>query len=117
MSSPFKVLKLNDQMMIWLQINTHHRLTDVANNNFPISMRCISLNLFAFALASATFVYQNTANVMLALRTGTVTLGTSQALGMFLSIGCNFDNVKLLHRKLQAIVDQTARGKISQDQE
>lgn len=110
----FKVLRLNELVLVWLRIYPHQLTvaTSVPSKGFfkSISVHYISLNLFAFIVASGAFVYQNLANVMDALRTGTVTFGSGQALGMFLSIGCNIDKVKLLHQKLQAIVDQAAKG-------
>lgn len=66
--------------------------------------------MIGFIAASAVFVYQNISNVVTALRTGMVTIGSTQVLGMGLSVGCKIDQVKVLHQKLQTIVDQAAEG-------
>lgn len=113
MLSSFKVLRLNERVMVWLRLYSH-QLTpaSIPSDDFfqSISMYCISLNMFAFQVASAAFVYSNTSVVVDALRTGMVTVGVGQALGMFLCVGCNIGTVKLLHQKLQAIIDQAAKG-------
>lgn len=110
MLSSFKVLKLNEQIMIWLRIYNHHSFVEMANS-FSFVMYCISLDLFAFIVSSAVFVYQNTSNIISALRATMVGMGSIQALGMFLYVVWNIDRSKLLHRKLQAFVDQAAKGK------
>lgn len=111
--SPFKVLELNELVMVWLRIYPHHLTANsIPTNDFfkSITVFYISFNLLAFIVTSAMFVYQNTSYVVIALRTGMVVVGSSQALGMFLSVCLNSDKVKMLHQKLQAIVDQAAIG-------
>lgn len=115
MSSPFKVLKLNEQFMVWLRIYPHpiSDITDADNDFFKsITTYCISFNDLAFITTSSVFVYQNASNIMVALRTTMVIIGTSQAFGMFLYVGCKIDKVKMLQIKLQEIIDKTALGKI-----
>lgn len=113
MSSSFKVLKLNELFMVWIRIYSHQHLVSIPTNDFfkSITTYYISFGMLAFITSSAVFVYQNISNVVLALRTATVLVGTCQSLGMFLSVGCKIDLVKLLHQKFQAIVDQAAKGK------
>lgn len=110
-SSPkFKVLELNERMMVRLRIYTH-QLTDPKSDFFKsITMYYISFNMIAFIATSVAFAYQNVTNIMVVLRTLMVIVGTSQAFGMFLCIGCKIVKVKMLHRKLQATVDQVAKG-------
>lgn len=111
--SPFKVLELNELVMVWLRIYPHHLTANSipTNDSFKsITVFYISFNLLAFIVTSAMFVYQNTSYVVIALRTGMVVVGSSQALGMFLSVCFNSNKVKMLHQKLQAIVDQAAIG-------
>lgn len=108
MLPPFKVLELIEQFMIWLRIFTHP-LNDSAAV-FSISMYFVSLDMLALIVTSAAYVYQNLSNIVDALRTGMVVVGLSQALGMFLCVGWNIGIVKMLHMKLQAIVDQAAKG-------
>lgn len=110
MSSPYKVLELNELVMVRLRIYTR-QLTDPKSDFFEsITMYYISFNMLAFIATSVAFVYQNVSNFMVVLRTLMVIVGTSQALGMFLYIGRKIIKVKMLHQKLQAIVDRTARG-------
>lgn len=113
-SSPFKVLRLNELLMDRLHIYSHPLLTtaSIPTNDFfrSITTYYILFHVVGFIAGSAVFAYQNASHVVLALRTGTVLVGTCQALGMFLTVGCKFDKVKVLHQKLQAIVDQTAEG-------
>lgn len=108
--STFKVLNLNELVMVRLRIYTR-RLTDTVSDFFEsISMYYIAFNMLAFIATSMAFVYQNAADIMVALRTVMVIVGTMQALGMFLCLGRNVLTVKMLHIKLQAIVDRTAKG-------
>lgn len=107
----FKVLALNELTMVRLRIFTR-RLTDPISDFFEsITVWYISFHMLAFIATSMTFAYQNVSNFfMFALRTAMVVVGTSQAFGMFLCIGCKIIKVKMLHQKLQAIVDQAAHG-------
>lgn len=114
MTPSFKVLRLNELVMLWLRIYSHRLAPDtiLADDFFKsITTYYIWFNMFAFIGTSAAFVCQNTSNIMDALRTAMVVVGSSQALGMFSSFGCKITKVKLLHQKLQAIVDQAAKGK------
>lgn len=67
--------------------------------------------MMAFNATSAVFLYQNVSDIVIALRAAMTILGTIQALGMFISVGCEIDKVKMVHQKLQSIVDQAAKGK------
>lgn len=108
--SSFKVLKLNELVMVRLRIYMRQLADPIGDFFESISMYYIAFNMLAFIATSMTFVYQNASNIMIALRTMMVVVGTSQALGMFLCIGSNVTTVKMLHIKLQTIVDQTAKG-------
>ena len=116
MSSPFKVLKSNEQFMVWFRIYTHP-LSDVSHVDHDffksITVYCVTFTEISFIVSSVVLVCLNVSdNIMVALRTAMVIAGTSQALGMFLSVGITIDKVKLLHIKLQEIIDQTAKGEI-----
>lgn len=100
--------------MIWLRVYTHPLRK--SPTNFTLSMYLISLDVFVLIVASAAYVYQNLSNIGDALRTGTVVIGVSQALGMFVCVGRSTAVVKLLHIKLQAIVDQAAKGIVNVNQ-
>lgn len=110
MSSSSKVLELNELIMVRLRIYTR-QLTDPNSDFFKsITVYYIAFNMLAFIATSVAFSYQNLTNFIVVLRTAMVIVGTSQALGMFLCIGCKIIKIKMLHQKLQAIVDQTVKG-------
>lgn len=112
--SSFKVLKLNELMMVWIRIYSKPSTVDsIPTKDFFRSTTAynISLHIVGFIATSAVFLYQNKSDAAAALPTVMVIVGTSQALGMFLCVGCKIDKVKMLHQKLQAIVDQAAAGK------
>lgn len=99
--------------MVWLHLFSHPLTADsIPSNDFfkPIATYYILFFVVGFITASAVFMYQNASNIVLALRTGTVLVGTCQALGMFLSVGCKFAKVQGIHQKLQEIVDRAAKG-------
>lgn len=111
--SSFKVLKLNEMLMVWLRIYPYPLTADsIPINDFfqSIASYYISLIMLAYNVTSGVFLYQNASDIVIALRTSLTIVGTCQSLGMFLTVGCKIDKVKLLHRKLQAIVDQAAEG-------
>lgn len=115
-SSPaaFKVLALNELTMVRLRIFTRRLCDSVSDFSESVTVWYISFHMLAFIATSMTFAYQNVSNFfMFALRTAMVVVGTSQAFGMFLCIGCKIIKVKTLHLKLQAIVDQAANGKFA----
>lgn len=104
----FKVL----QMPVTRLWTFPHRLSYPAADFFKsFTAYYFSFNIIAFIITSAVFVYQNSTNFIMALRTSMVCFGCSQALGMFLSVGFNIMKVKKLHLKLQEIVNETDRGK------
>lgn len=106
----FRVLKLNEDVMFRLRLYTQ-KLSNPANDfSNSVTTYYILVTMVAFVSTSAAFVYQNTSNIVIALQTAMITIGTSQALGMFLCVGCKIDKVKMLHLKLQSIVDQAAKG-------
>lgn len=111
--SSFKVLKLNELMMVWIRIFPE-RLTanSPTTNEFfnSLTTHYILLHILGFIAASAGFLCQNKSDVAVALPTAMVIMGSSQALSMFLCLGCKLDKVKMLHQNLQAIVDQAAEG-------
>lgn len=115
--STFKVLELNELMMVWIRIFPNRQtVNSTPTNEFSRSITTynISLHIVGFMAASAVFLYQNKSDVATALPTAMVILGSSQALGMFLCMDCNIDKVKMIHQKLQAIVDRAAEGKLFQ---
>lgn len=118
MSSPFKVLKLNEQLMILLRIYRQpiRNVTDADNDFFKsITTYCLAFSDITFAAASAVFVYQNVSDIMVALRTTLLIVGAIQSVAIFLSIGCKIDKIKVLQIKLQEIIDQTAMGNCSKN--
>lgn len=101
-----QVLKYNQNVMAPLGIYSH-RLTETTNEFYSsiAPYHFICFDVVFLTLSSAVFAIQNVSAITLALQNLTLIIGGMQCAGMFISIGINMKKVKVLHLKLQAIVD------------
>lgn len=102
----YQVLKYNQILMKWQGIHSN-RLTD-PTNEFHKNFGCyyVTCILFAFIITSAIKIYNYWPNVDLILKPCSVAFGGVQVVGMFICIGLQMKNIKSLHLKLQAMVDE-----------
>lgn len=107
-----EVLKYNRKVMTPLGIYSH-RLTEPTNEFYSsiVPYYFICFDVIFLTISSAVFSVQNISAIRLALQNVTLIVAGMQCAGMFISIGINMKKVKLLHLKLQGIVN--AGGKLS----
>lgn len=102
----FTVLQSNQNLMARLGIGSHC-LKSSRNEFFhSIPALCITSITITFTIISCgIFIYKNLSNYESVIDAASCSFAGLQACGMFLSTGLNMKNVKLLHLKLQDIVD------------
>lgn len=102
----FKVLEFNQRFMAWLGIHSYH-LTEPTNEFFNSIFTYINLLIIIvlFLISSVLYVYQNETNFKIMIQIFLVIVAGFQYGGMFISIGIKMKNIKILHLKLQEIVD------------
>lgn len=106
----YTVLANMENVMKRLRIYTD-RLSDLSDDFFnSIATHFNLVNMIIFIVTSALFVFQSTTQLIDALRTVMVVIGSIQSLGMFITFGMKIVQVKQLHLKLQNIVDQSIKG-------
>lgn len=109
----FKVLKLNEKILIQLGIFSN-RFPAEPKKLFFKSPQTYYIILIAvvFITSSILFVYQNLAHFNDTLRTCSIIFETLQAFGMYMSFGLNSTKIHAVHLKLQQLVDKSAEGMI-----
>lgn len=105
----FKVLKNNQIYMSWLGIYSHH-LTDLTGEFFKsIATYCIFIALISVVITSWLYCIKNwETDVKSALDAFKIVFSALQCIGMYVSIGLKMIQIKILHLKLQKIVDESA---------
>lgn len=104
----FKVLTTNVAFMMPFGIYSRH-LTEVTNEFFTsIAPYFISIAMISVTIVAWFFVRENwSTDVKSPFEAIKVTLGGIQCLGMFVSVGLKFNQIKMLHLNLQGIVDES----------
>lgn len=107
--SKIKVLKHNQTYMSWLGIYSY-RLTEptMESHKYILAYHNLIFPIFSI-VSSAVFVYENPSELQAVLETILVMIALYQAECTFLNTALQMKNIKLLHLKLQDVVDQ---GKI-----
>lgn len=102
----FKVLKYNQTLMSWQGIHSMN-LTEPTNefHRAPGSYY-VTITLFAFVITSAVRIHGYWPEMELILKPCSVAFGGVQCVGMFICIGLQMKNIKVLHLELQRIVDE-----------
>lgn len=102
----FIVLEFNQNFMAFIGISSH-QLTEPSNEFFrSIAAYFILFNLLGWCIVSSSvFVYQNIENLELALVTALIIVAGFQSGGMFLAVGLKMAAVKMVHLRLQEIVN------------
>lgn len=105
--SNLKILEYNQAYMTKIGIYSY-RLTNPSNEFFSSFMSYfILLNGTLFTIiSSAVFVYKHLSEFQIALETCLILIAGIQSCGAFFCIGLKMKQMKLLHLKLQAIVDE-----------
>lgn len=104
--SKIKVLKHNQTYMAWLGIYPYH-LTEPTMESHKHILAYHNLIFPIFSIvSSAVFVYENPSELQAVLETILVMIALYQAECTFLNTALQMKNIKLLHLKLQAVVDQ-----------
>lgn len=105
--SNLKILEYNQAFMTKIGIYSY-QLTNPSNEFFSSFMTYfILLNGTVFTIiSSAVFVYKHLSDFQIVLETCLILIAGIQSCGAFLSIGLKMKEMKLLHLKLQAIVDE-----------
>lgn len=108
----FKVLKFNEYILIQLGIFSNRFPTKSLTNPFFKSPQTYYIMLFAilFITSSILFVYQHLAQFDATLRTCSIILECFQSFGMYLSFGLNSNKIRIVHIKLQELVDKSTEG-------
>lgn len=103
-----KVMELNQISMSWIGIHSMH-LDEPSNEFFKsISAYCILFcTVFFFIGSSAAFVYEFSSDFVLVSEPLLIVIAGLQCFGMFVSVGFNMKTIKLLHIKLQEIIDES----------
>lgn len=104
--SKFRVLQSNQAYMAKIGIYSY-RLTEPTNEFFS-SIATYFMLFFMFTFnecASAMWILRHSDQLIPILDTCKVIIISSQAVGMFISIGLKMTKVKKLHLQLQRIVD------------
>lgn len=105
----FKVLKHTEYALV--KVGIHSTQNDI--NSFYHSFAPYSYILFiliTYVMSCSVFIYQNKSDFDVVLRTSTVIVGASQAIGMFFSYGIRARKIQALHLKLQEIVENVLEG-------
>lgn len=101
----FQVLKMSQAFLSRLGIYSY-RLTEPINEFFSsFSTYYILCNLTFTLISSTTFIYQSSCELKITLQLWLIIIGAIQCSGMYLNIGLKMRQVKVLHLKLQEIVD------------
>lgn len=108
----FTVLKNNGNLVKRLGYFSHESLTTKDNEFFKSLWTYYTLfTSLAFITSTSVFVYQNAQDrINIALRTAIVLFGECQSFGVFTNFGIQMKNVKVMHLKLQKIVNESAQG-------
>lgn len=100
------VFKNNQYFMTPLGLYSY-RLTE-QTNEFYTSIAPYYILFFIltfFTISGIVFTFQNISQPNLVLPNITLVVGTLQCVGMYINIGVNMKKIKVLHLKLQGIVD------------
>lgn len=109
--SKFKVLNLNEYILTQLGIFSNQNSEKQSDVFFKSPRVCYILLISgSFIISSLSFAYRNSAQITVALRTYTFTLGSSQGFFMFICFGLNITKVRAVHLKLQEFVDKSLKG-------
>lgn len=105
----FKVLKYNESILIHLGIFSNRRPDGSMDRRLFIPLRVcyISFISASFVVAASMFVYQNSQQFTLALRTCEFLFGCSQAVSMLICFVLNTSKIQIVHLKLQELVDKS----------
>lgn len=99
-----KVLKFHQQLFTWAQIRWIEPIKEFFKS--PVNFYFL-FNVVSFlVIASAVHLYKNTIAFILVIQVFQQIVGGSQCTGMCINIGINMEKIKLLHKKLQEIVDE-----------
>lgn len=109
----FKVLEYNQILMAWIGIHSHH-LTKPTNEFFksPVTYYVLFITIVFSIISCAVYVFKNVSDFRSSLGACLVVIAGFQKGGLFLSTGLNMKKLKVLHLKLQEIID---KGTISQE--
>lgn len=104
--SKFKVLQLNQNVMARIGIHSHN-LAEATNEFFNsfITYYIIFVVTF-FIFGSMTFVVINWPQYDIVAEPCLIAVGCIQVGGMYIGVGLKMKKVKLLHLRLQEIVDE-----------
>lgn len=104
--SKIEVMKHNQIYMWWLGIFSY-RLTEptLESHKFILAYHNAIFPIFSI-VSSAVFIYQNPTEMQAVLETILVMIALYQAECTFLNTAFQMKNIKLLHLKLQGIVDE-----------
>lgn len=104
----FKVLEYNQISMRWAGIHSKdlYKPTNEFFKSFATYYILFSVISFTIG-SSAVFVYKYSSNFEVVSEPSLIVIAGSQAAGMFLSVGLNMKKIKILHIKLQEIVDES----------
>lgn len=108
--STFEVLKYNANFMRWGLGIRPFRFSEQINEFFQsFSSFFWLLVVFCYMLSSIAFVYKNWPQLEIIAASCIIVLGAVQTGGTFLSFGLKMEKVKMLHVKLQRIVDDEGK--------
>lgn len=96
----FKVLKYHDFVLNKLII-------------YPFTSHFILVDLTAFIVLNAVFVYQNTSQFDAVLGACIFIFGIGQSVGMFFCYAINLSEIQTVHMEIQKIIDKLIEGMIS----
>lgn len=100
-----KILKNNQTLMSWLGISSH-RLTEPTNEFFKsIGTYYILLAVFFIFIISSAYTQAVSSNFTTVIQAWLLIVAGLQSGGMFISVGLQMKNIKILHLKLQGIVN------------
>lgn len=104
----FQVLRNNQIYMSWLGIYSY-RLTELTGEFFKsISTYCIFVALISVVITSWLYCIEHWSDdVKSALDAFKIVFSALQCIGMYLSIGLKMIQIKMIHLKLQRIVDES----------
>lgn len=102
----FKVLESNQRVMAWIGIHSH-RLTEPTNEFFKsVASLYILFTVGFFIFGSIMYVVLNWPHYDAISEPCLIAVGCLQVGGMFLGIGLKMKKIKLLHLRLQEMVDE-----------
>lgn len=104
----FKVLEYNQISMRWAGIHSKdlHKPTNEFFKSFATYYILFSVISFTIG-SSAVYIYKNSTHFEMVSEPILIVIAGLQAGGMFLSVGLNMKKIKILHIKLQEIVDES----------